>query len=120
MKTFYATLSTFALLLVMICANAFYIKSTARELTVRILPFLNEDYTEAEIAALGAYWEKQRTLVGLSVPAEAVFAIDEHLTEMRSALACHSKDDMDTAARLALDAVSRMKCIEGFSLDAVL
>lgn len=120
MKTFYATLSAFALLLVMICANAFYIRSTAKELTVQILPFLNEDCTEADIASLEAYWDKQRTLVGLSVPAEVVFAIDERLTEMSSALACQSGDDMDTAARLALDAVSRMKCIEGFSLDSVL
>lgn len=120
MKTFYATLSAFALMLVMICANALYIKNTARELTAQLRPFLSEERTEAEIAELEAYWSKRKTVVGLSIPAETVWSIDEHLTEMRSAAARHDNDGMDTAARLALDAVSRMESIEGFSLDSVL
>lgn len=120
MKTFYAALSAFALLLIMIFANVLYIQGTARELTAQLRPFLSENYTEAEMDELEAYWKRRRVTVGLSIPAENVRSIDEHLIEMRSAAACQDRDSMDTAARLALNAVSRMKDVEGFSADAVL
>lgn len=117
MKTFYAVLIVFALLLAVILCNALYIDRTVAALQQHLNSLAHAEDAEAALTELERCWEQRRGIVALSKPLELVWRIDEHLIELRSAVVRDDGDDLDLALRLALDAVTRMQRIEGLSAE---
>lgn len=117
MKTFYAVLIVFALLLAVILCNALYIdrRTTALQEHLNALPYAAS--REAALTELEHHWSRCRDVIALSKPLELVWRIDEHLIELRSAVVRGDSDDFDLALRLALDAVARVQRIEGLSAE---
>lgn len=120
MKTFYASLVTFTLLLLLIGANAVYIRKTATKLEEHLTTLLIDGSSFQEMDELETYWERRKPFVSLSMPSEVVWSISDRIIEIRSAVTQQDKDGLDLAVRLAIEDVSRMKNTEGFSIETLL
>ena len=115
MKTFWAALIIFGLLLLLIAGNAVFIHHTATELEDRLsdLPPCAEA-TDA-VNDLQAFWQKRQEWVGLSVSYEEIRKLDECIIEMQSACAQGEESDFETAKCLAFSAVAYIRRLERFS-----
>lgn len=120
MKTFYGSLVAFAIVTFLIVANAIYIRKTATALEARLTPLLTQDVSTEQVEDLEKYWEKRKTVVGLSMPATVGWNISDRIIEIRSAAEKKDAEGLDLAVRLALEAVARMRKTEGFAIEALL
>ena len=117
MKTFYAVLIVFTLLIALILCNTLYIDRTTATLREHLSALPHAASTKAALAELEQYWSGRRGVVALSKPLDLVWRIDELLIELRSAVVRGDSDDFDLALRLTLDAVARVQRIEGLSAE---
>ena len=119
MKTFYATLAAFSLLITLTVCNYFYINRVADTLLLktRELPPCEDATAAAE--ALFDYWEECEPFVGLSVSYQYTAKMREHLLELKSAAeAGEATEFSQSRARLygAIEGIRRLEC---FSIDSL-
>ena len=120
MKTFYATLAVFALMLGLIVWNACHIHQTANELTAQLDAMPQCEQSLAALDALSAYWEKERRVLALSTAFEDIAALDDCITEMRTAAALGEEAEYIKSRAIAYNIIARIRRIEQCSLDSVL
>jgi hypothetical protein len=117
MKTFYASLAVFALLIVLIGCNTVLIGRISREIECFADSLCQSDDLQEEAAKLEAYWKEKRPVVGLSVCDEVLLQIDEQISEAAFAAKEKKTDDLQKAVRLLKESMVRLRRAERVSID---
>lgn len=118
MKAFIASLCALAALLGLIALNAAFVHRTANALEERI-EALEINSLDA-LLELEHYWKEKKTLIGLSVSTNMIQSIDERIAEMHAAVVQGGEVEFETASRLALVAIERIRYHERCSIDNLL
>lgn len=120
MKSFYASLAVFALLLLLILCNMTFIRQASAEIEHRVDAIVEGENAAASLEELERYWQKKRPIMGLSVRGDVLLRIDEHLGKMRWAIEQQKTDELLLAVRLLKDNIAFLRKAEKVSLDNVL
>ena len=116
MKSFWISLSIFAVLLFLIVCNGIYINQTANELQERISSLPSCADATAATSELTDFWEREKNLIGLSVPYEEISALDSYMTELSYAVTYKEENDFEKSRRLALRAAADLRRLEQFTV----
>ena len=117
MKTFYASLIVFFLLLALIACNGHYVKRTTAELETMLSEHLQMPAETDALQKIEEAWQKRKRVLSLSVSFEEMRALDEQLLAMRAAVTTDSAADFETARLLAIEALVRIREPEELSID---
>ena len=120
MKSFYAAMLVFAVLLLLILCNTLFIHRTASEMELRIDAVVEAEDALGAVEELERYWQKKRTPVRLSLHGNIILSIDEHIEEIRWAVEQGKSDELMLAVRQLRAAVTLMRKSHGISPDTVL
>ena len=118
MKAFIASLCALAALLGLIAVNAVFLHRTASGLEARVNAVEIDDADA--LLELEHYWKEKKTLIGLSVSTSMIQSIDERIAEMHAAIVQRDEVELETASRLALVAIERVRYHERCSIDNLL
>ena len=118
MKAFIASICVLAALLGLIVLNAAFIHRTANALEDHVVALTIGD--ENALLELERYWQQKKTLIGLSVSTSMIQSIDERIAEMHAAIVQRDEVELETASRLALVAIERVRYHERCSIDNLL
>ena len=116
MKTFFAALAVFALLLTMIAVNACYIRRTADKMEAALSPSDKPLDASEALAGLETLWKEHRNTFGLSVSQDEIRTLDREIIKMRVALQAGAETEFTRARELALESIREMRQMERFSL----
>lgn len=117
MKTFYASLITFFLLLSLIIYNGSYVKRTTAELETLLSEHTQMPAGTDALQKTEDVWQKSKKVLSLSVSFEEMREIDEQLLSMRAAVTADSAADFEKARLLAMEALARIRESEELSID---
>ena len=117
MKTFYASLIVFVLLLALISVNAVFIHRTAGDLETQLRELPSCEAAEHAVAQLEAYWNKRKAWIGFSVPATKMEEMSNHITELRNAAEQQDCKDFELARSLTLETLWRIRHHEKFTAE---
>lgn len=122
MKSFYISLTLFAIMLGGIVANFAYINRTADKLTemVDALPALSDPTCQEASQDVCDFWLEQADLVALSVSYTVVDRVSEQAALLVGCAACHDIYGYQTALSLLKDAIGDMRRLERFSIGNLL
>ena len=120
MKTFFATVVIFLLLLGIILWNTLFVNATVQELEVRLSALSTPQAAADSLTALEDYWQEQRCRIRLSVPSETVLRLDTHLAALRAALLVGDAAGFARARAEALTVVRSIRDAERPTLDNLL
>ena len=118
MKAFIASLCALIALLGLIALNATFIHRTASALEERIQAL--EIDSMDPVLELDRYWKEKKALIGLSVSTNMIQDIDEQIAEIHAAIAQKDNAALESASRLALVAIERIRYHERCSIDNLL
>lgn len=105
MKTFYAAVLLFLLLLAVIVGNTVMLRGLCDQMEQDLRSI-------TELTALErttAYWESKRWQAGLSINSELLFLLSEHMTEMKVALTVGDVSALESARGRALETIKRIR-----------
>lgn len=120
MKTFYAALVIFLILLILIVCNGIFIRRTAKELEEKLQTLPPCEDAEAAVAALSDFWEARKTWVGLSIPNEIVRDMTDRMTEVAVAAKQKNSENFDLAIQLSINAARQLRYAEQISIENLL
>ena len=115
MKAFYASLTAFALLLLLITCNVFYVKRTTAELQALLADAIAPD--GAALSSVEDKWQQRKKMLALTASYEEIRMLDEHLIAMRAAALTGARADYERARLLAIEVLARICEQEKFSPD---
>lgn len=120
MKSFVVSLTLFALMILAIVWNFFYINQTADRL-LSLVDSLPESPTGAleEAEALSDFWHERMDYVGFSVGYTVLDRISEQAATLAAAAKYESDFDYRLAKALLADAVGDMRRLEQFSFGNI-
>lgn len=110
MKTFYAALAVFALLLAAVFINTAHVCRVTAELQEELSSFSD---AESALTAVTELWQKERDILALSKPMDCVWEVDRCLLELEKAVQKRDAAEVDAALRAVSNAVARIRYIEG-------
>lgn len=113
MKTFYASLAVFALLLLLIFCNGRYVRHATEEMEALLS---NATQTE-ELNEIESAWQVRKRFLSLSVSYEEIKEVDQKLCIMKAALDTGSAESFEEARALAIEALTRIREFEKLSID---
>ena len=118
MKAFVAALCTLGVLIAVIALNAAFVHQTASALEKQIdnLEIGKED----ALFVLEEFWNKKKTLIGLSASTNRIQDIDERIAEIHAAIEQKDEAELKTASHLTLVAIERLRHHERCSIDNLL
>ena len=117
MKTFYASLIVFFLLLALIVCNGFYVRKATAALEALLSELSRSPVEEAALSNVEGTWQKSKRVLALSVAFEEIRALDEQLLTLRAAASTGSAADFERARLLAIETLVRIRESEGLSID---
>jgi len=117
MKTFYASLVLFAVLLVAVVLNFNHINDVADELNRQLdaLPACEEG--QAALDEMYAYWDSHKKCISLSVSYEVMYQMEENITDMKSAVAKQEDAEYEKSRALMRISIRQMRRLEKISID---
>ena len=116
MKSFWVSLSIFAVLICLIVCNGIYINKTVTELCDRITALPSCEQAAPSMGELADFWEHEKDLIGLSVPYEKICAVNGYIAELSYAIEYKEENDFEQSRRLALSAAADLRRLEQFTL----
>lgn len=119
MKTFWAALALFAVLLGVVVLNFYHINHVADELNRKLdaLPACEE--AEEALDEMYRYWEGHKKCASLSVSYEVLYKMEENMTDMRSAMAEEEASEFEKARALMRISIRQMRRLEKFSIENI-
>ena len=117
MKTFWAALIVFVLLIVLITINACYIQKTAAKIQEVLSSLSSAPNDENGLEGLDELWRKHREIFALSVGHEEVKEIDKQLIAMHVAAREGAKNDFHCARLLAIETLDHIRQLEKFAFS---
>ena len=120
MKTFFATLGVFVLLLALIVINCLYISHTMRVLEQQLLALPYASERVSAVDELERFWKTNRTLVGISVSYNDIREMEKCLIQMRTAATQEDELSFENARMQALCELQHMRRLERFSAENML
>ncbi|MBR6727823.1 MAG: DUF4363 family protein [Clostridia bacterium] len=119
MKTFYAAIALFLLLLCLILANTLFLHRVTDELELRLHKISTENAYGA-LQELESYWQQKKRILGLSIPTERLNRLQDRITEMKVLLDAADAAGFAHAHALALSAVEQLRESESLSPEHLL
>ena len=113
MKTFYASLAAFALLIALIVCNGIYVRRTTAELEM----LLSKGADATAFSKAESKWQEHKRLLSLSVSYEEMRELDNQFLAMRAAKNTNSTVTFEKARLLAVESLAHIREFEEFSID---
>ena len=120
MKTFFASLIVFFLLIATISTNYFYINRTTSNLSERIATLPDCENAEDDTKALLVYWSQEERFLGLSVPFEELQQTKDVFLSLHHAAREKNGYEFNKYRLLAEDAIEDLQRLEKFKLENLL
>lgn len=120
MKTFYASLIVFGVLLALILTNAFFIRHATKEMDDLLNALPTSEDMGSTLESLIAYWEKHKKWISISTSSEVINNVDDHMIELQSAFDQNDAEGFDLAIRLTRNTIARIRREERFSIENLL
>ncbi len=120
MKTFFASLIVFFLLIAIIVANYFYVNHTASVLSDMLEALPDCENAEAQTEALLAYWSREEGCLGLSIPFEELQQAANVFLELHHAAREKDRYEFEKYRLLAENAVDDLRRLEEFKINNLL
>lgn len=117
MKTFYASLIVFFLLIALIVCNGVYVKRTTAALEALLSEISQMPSSAESLQAIEEKWQSSKKILSLSVAFEELRELDAQLLSMRAAVSTGAAADFERARLLAMEALIRMREPEELSMD---
>lgn len=119
MKTFYAALVLFAILLGAVALNFYHINHVADELNRQLeaLPACEE--AQEALDGMYVYWEAHKKCASLSISYEVLYQMEENITDMKSAVAKKEDSEYEKARALMSISIKQMRRLEKFSIENI-
>jgi hypothetical protein len=112
MKTFYASLVLFLLLILAIACNAVYVQHVAGELERQLRELPPCERADEALQDLERYRRRHVGRLGLSVPDERLNRLQELLLDLQIATAARSASAFERARRMAIETVLEIRRAE--------
>jgi len=121
MKSYFATLAVFAVLLIGIIANTVYINRTVTEMNACIdaLPSFDAPNSERELEKIIELWGSKQPIVCLSTPLESVESVTDCFRDMEHARASKDKAEYEVARSRASNLMRRIARLERLNWGTV-
>ena len=119
MKVFWFSVAAFLLMIALIVANCLWVNQITAHME-NALQELSKAPTLREVEALIDYWQARETALGISIPANELEDVSEHLVTLRTSFALHDEKDFERSRALCLESVLRIQRLERFSLIYIL
>ena len=117
MKTFYASLIVFFLLLALIVCNGVYVRRSTAALE-EMLSALSQMPTDVDsLTEIEEAWQEKRKPLSLSVSFEELRALDEQFLSMRAAVTTGEAAEFERARLLAAKTLAHIREFETLSID---
>ena len=122
MKTFYAAIIFFFILLILIGVNYAYINARSDELeklTVE-LPSPESDGCSDSLEKIESLWKKNERIFSFSIVRSEINSVSEAIISLR--VYCDKKDSVEFERHklLLLDAIDEIRRLEAFKIESVL
>ena len=121
MKSYFATLAVFGVLLAGMLTNAAYIDRTTAEMSERIdsLPSFDAPSSEQELEEIIALWQQKQRLVCLSTPLESVESVTDCFRDMEHARKNGDGAEYEVARSRASNLIRRIARLERLNWGTV-
>lgn len=120
MKTFFASIALFLILLAIILGNTVYISNTVADLLYRIDTLPPCDKAGMALLELEALWMKHRRRIGLSISSDIIDQMQQHLVQMKTASALADTVTFELNRALAQSALRRIGEAEQITFENLL
>lgn len=119
MKTFWAALVLFAVLLGAVVLNFFHINHVADELNRQLDALPACEQASEALEEMYRYWDGHKKCASLSVSYEVLYKMEENITDMRSAVAQKEENEFEKARALMRISIRQMRRLEKFSVENI-
>lgn len=119
MKTFWAALTLFMILLVVVALNFYHINHVADELNRQLDALPSCEDAEEALDEMYHYWDGHKKCASLSVSYEVLYKMEENITDMQSAVAEKEESEFEKARALMRISIRQMRRLEKFSIENI-
>ena len=113
MRTFYAALIAFSLLIGAVCANAVYVGHTTTALQQRITALADAENASAALSDVEEFWCRHKAAIAFSKHGECIREMEQSLNELSKAVKQADANELEEAVRAAIGVTERIRRAEG-------
>ena len=119
MKVFWFSAATFFLMIGLIVTNCLWVNRITAHMEDALQELSDTSMLHA-VEDLIAYWQKRETALGISIPANELEDVSEHLVTLRINAILNEEADFERSRALCLESVLRIRRLERPSLVYIL